>query len=67
MTATIVGWYYEWEGRLVGPVSLEEAADLLDTHRTRKVWKACREGEHLRFYRMPAQTVLSARRRTEEV
>lgn len=67
MPGSFAGWYYEQEGWMVGPASLEQVCDLLAVGKTAKVWKASKEGDDIRFYRIPPQMVLNSCRRTEQV
>jgi hypothetical protein len=52
---------------MTGPVSLDEVCALLLANKTTKVWKASKEGEDLRFYRMPLRLILSSQRQTDHV
>lgn len=52
---------------MVGPVALEDVSRLLRQGKTTKVWKACKEGDTMRFFGTSPQVIFNSLNRTAEL
>ncbi len=59
-----LGWYYEHNGRMVGPVPLADVAQAVRSGQTTKVWKGYKDGGQLGFLRTRVAEVLAGNRPT---